>query len=384
MSIDRITQINPLLVTLGAQTSIGSFSTEQLYELLSQKVDSTGIQKRYKELREAIRNKNEDESVLNEIRTKYLTHVWAREQGRLEWKSVGEVYYWDNDQLPQIILTTLPKLEIGNRVGEDSVSKIFGVKLAKNVDISFCNHVNNEDLLRKMKTYLSERIKYFLASRIGDDIKNMGLIRQSVSALKGLCNNLHIYTSAQYKFNEDSHCMKEGDILTSFENDGMHFHICSSYPDCINAISDPVFCENLNETVCMALKVTSNTMANYFRNVITHDIRYVEYITKKDVTPEVWNLTLKSLGLSEYEQAFWKLYSDSQSTKIDLSQLTEHIANAREYICDIYPHLDFPETYTGIENLKPYEKYKLLLSMKVDDCSILGDDGLKDFIRNFL
>ena len=383
LSIDRITQINPLLVTLGAQTNIGNLSTEQLYELLSQKVDSSGIQKRYKELREAIRNKNEDESVLSEIRAKYLTHVWAREQGRLEWKPVGEVYYWDNDQLPQVILATLPKLEIGNRVGEDSISKIFGVKLAKNVDISFSSHVNNEGLLEEMKNYLSERIKYFLAFRIGDDIKDFGLIRQSVSALKGLCNNLHIYTSAQYKFDKESHRMKEGDILTSFENGGMHFHICSSYHNCVNAISDPAFCENLNEAVCMALKVTSNTMANYFRNIITHDICYVEYITKKDVTPEVWTLTLKNLGLSEYEQTFWKAYSDSQSTKIDLSQLAEHIADAREFICDIYPHLDLPEAYTGIEDLRPYDKYKLLLSMKVDDCSILGKDGLKSFYQEY-
>ena len=383
LSIDRITQINPLLVTLGAQTNIGSFSTEQLYELLSQKVDSSGVQKRYKELREAIRNKNEDESVFNKIREKCLTHVWAREKGRLEWKPVGEVYYWDNDQLPQAILATLPKLEIGNRVGEDSVSKIFGVKLAKNVDISFSNQVNNDGLLKEMKKYLSDRIKYFLAFRIGDDIKNLGFIRQSVSALKGLCDNLYIYTSAQYKFNKELHCMKEGDILTSFENSGMHFHICSSHHNCTNAIFDPVFCENLNEAVCMALKVTSNAMANYFRNIITHDIHYIEYITKKDIAPEVWSLTLKSLGLSEYEQTFWKSYSDSQSIKIDLSQLAEHITDAREFICGIYPHLDLPETYTGIEVLGPYEKYKLLLSMKVDDCSILGDDGLKDFYQEF-
>lgn len=66
-------------------------------------------------------------------------------------EAVGEVYYWDNDQLPQAILATLPKLEIGNRVGEDSVSKIFGVKLAKNVDISFSNQVNNDGLLKEMK-----------------------------------------------------------------------------------------------------------------------------------------------------------------------------------------------------------------------------------------
>lgn len=379
--LDRITQINPLLVTLGAQKNIGSLSLEQLYKLLSQKVDPYGIQKRYKELREAIRNNNEDELLLPKIRDKYLTHVWARLQGNLEWKPVEEVYYWDNDQLPQVILSTLPKLEIGNRVGEDSVSKIFGVKLAKNIAISFNNYINNENLLREMKKYLSERIKYFLAFRIGDDIKDIKLIRQSISSLKSLCNNLHIYTSAQYDFNRELHYMKEGDVLTSFENGGMHFHICSSYYNCINAISDPVFSENLNEAVCMALKVTSNTMANYFRNIITHDTHYIEYIIKKDVSPEVWTLTLKSLGISEYEQNFWKSYSDSQDTKINISELAEHITDAKEFIHSIYPYLDLPEIYTGIEDLRPFEQYNLLLSMKVDDCSILGNDGLKTFYQ---
>ena len=378
--LDRITQINPLLVTLGAQKNIGSLSTEQLYKLLSQRGDSSGIQRRYKELREAIKNKNEDESLLPEIRAKYLTHVWARIQGRLEWRPVEEVYYWDNDQLPQVILSTLPKLEIGNRVGEDSVSKIFGVKLAKDIDISFGNHTNNENLLREIKKYLSERIKYFLAFRIGDDIKER-LVRQWISSLKNLCNNLHIYTSAQYDFNQEPHYMEEGDALTSFENGGMHFHICSSYHNCINAISDPAFCENLNEAVCMALKVTSNTMSNYFRNIITHDIRYIEYITKKDISPEVWTLALKSLGISEYEQTFWQSYSDSQDTKMDVSQLAEHITDAKEFIHSIYPYLDLPETYTGVEDLRPFEQYNLLLSMKVDDCSILGDDGLKTFYQ---
>lgn len=381
LSLDRITQINPLLVTLGAQENIGSLSTEQLYKLLSQKVDSSGIQKRYKELREAIRNNNEDELFLSKIRTKYLTHVWARLHGNLEWKPVEEVYYWDNDQLPQVILSTLPKLEIGNRVGEESVSKIFGVKLAKKIDISFRNHINNENLLKEIKKYLSERIKYFLAFRIGDDVKDARLIQQAVNSLKSLCNNLHIYTSAQYDFNKELHDMEKGDVLTSFEDGALHFHICSSYHSSIDAISDPAFCENLNESVCMALKVTSNTMSNYFRNVITHDIRYIEYITKKDVAPEVWTLTVKSLGISEYEQNFWKSYSDSQDTKINISELAEHITDAKEFILSIYPSLDLPETYTGIENLLPFEQYNLLLSMNVDDCSILGNDGLKTFYQ---
>lgn len=384
LSIDRITKINPLLVSLGAQTSINNFTLEQLYSLLSQKVNSVGIQKRYKELREAIRNKDE-EGLIESIRTKYLTHVWARIQGQLKWLNVEDVYYWDNDQLPQTILSNLPKLEIGNRVGEDSVAMIFGVKLAKNIVVSFFNNIDNEILTKDLKNYLSERIKYFLAYRIGDDIKDASLIRQSVNALKNLSNNLHIYLSSSYSINGETHEMKDGDILTSSDNvkGGIHYYICSRYSNCINAIEDPVFCENLNEAVCMALKVTSNTMSNYFRNIITHDIRYIDYITKKDIAPEIWPLTLKSLGLSEFEQYFWETYSDTQETKIDINQLAEHITDERDYILSRYNYLALPEDYTGVTDMKPFEQYKLLMSMQVKDCSIMGADGLKKFYMDY-
>lgn len=385
LSLNRTTQIDPLLVTLGAQTNISNLTTDQLYVLLSRKTDSAGIQKCYKELREAIRNKNENEQCLSELRSKHLTHVWARIGGQLVWKPVEEVYYWDNDQLPQVILSALPKLEIGNRVGEDSVAKIFGVKLAKNIELSFSDSVENESLLPGVKKYFSERIKYFLAYRIGDDVKDSKLIRQSVNALKGLYNNLYIYISAKYKFGDAQYNMEEGDILTSLGNDreGMRFYICSSHHCCIEAIAAPAFCENLNEAVCMALKVTSNTMANYFRNIITHDLRYIEYIAQKDISPEIWTLTLKSFGITEYEQRFWQQYSDMQTVKLDVSQLAEHVTDARAFICGIYPHLSLPETYTGIEDLSASAKYRLLRSMSLDDCTILGEDGLRDFYQAY-
>ena len=48
MSIDRISRIDPLLVSLGAQANLNNFSVEELYILLSQKSEPVGIQKRYK------------------------------------------------------------------------------------------------------------------------------------------------------------------------------------------------------------------------------------------------------------------------------------------------------------------------------------------------
>lgn len=137
---ESIAKIYSLLVSLGAQTNITNLSLEQLYILLSQKVDSFGIQKRYRELREAIRSKHADYNTLKELSSKHLKRLLARKNGKLEWLPVEQIYYWDNDQLPQTILSNLPKLEIGSRVGEDSVAQIFGVNLSKNIDITFDNY----------------------------------------------------------------------------------------------------------------------------------------------------------------------------------------------------------------------------------------------------
>jgi hypothetical protein len=383
--------IDVLLLSLGAHKSSKEFTIEQLYEFLSDPGDSKGVQKRYRELREAIRNKQIPESEMCRIRDKYLTHVWAKIDGKTEWTPVAETYYWDNEQLPHKILKHLPKLEIGSRVGEDSVKQIFGVKLAKDIEISFSDSVENEPLTKDLRKYLSERLKYFLAYRIGDDIQNETLIQSSLNALKQITYSLNVYKSSTYTINGEALSMEEGDILTvknTADGFGLRYYICFSQQSCSNAVNDPVFSENLNEVLCMALKVTGDTMANYFRNIITHDINYIEYIREKDISPETWTLTLKSIGLREVDQKFWTGYNKvSEDKKIDISALSNRPLGQREILLATIPELKLPENYTSIEGLKPYELYQLIksLGLKNPDCSeLLGPDGLEAYYREYL
>jgi len=385
LNFSKTYKINPLLVSLGAQTKLRDCTIEQLYTLLSQEGNHSGIQKRYRELRDAIKNFSQDEESLTKVRTKFLTHVWARKKSKLEWLPVENVYYWDNDQLPQTILSELPKLEIGSRVGEESVAKIFGIKLAKNISITFIETKSNEDLSIDLRKYISERIKYFLAYRIGDDVQDLSLITQSVKSLRKLCDKLHIYTQALYTIDDKPYQMKNGDILTSSDSNsgGMHYHICSNYPNCVSAISDPAFCESLNEAVCMALKVSSDTMTNYFRNIITNNVRYVDYITRKDISPETLAVTLKSLGLSEKERNFWKSYSDTYDSSLNISQIEENADDLKNFLINKYPNIDLPEVYSGIEDLSPLEQYRLLVSLNVNDALLIGENGLKSFYMEY-
>ena len=384
--LDKI-NVDPFLIVLGSHKNASDFSTQQLFEFLSDQGDAKGVQKRYKELRESIRSKHLSEDELAEFRNKYVKNVWAKKNGTIEWMPLEEVYYWDNDQLPRKVLDSLPKLEIGTRVGEESVKQIFGVKLAKDIEISFTNTCINRDLTSDLKRFLSERLKYFLAYRICDDVKNNELIRSSLSALKQICNNLHVFNSTNYCLDGDSQQMEEGDILTSRDaqgNAGLHYYICSSQTCCSAAIKNPAFSENLNEVVCMALKITGDTMANYFRNIITHDISYIEYIREKDISLETWSLTLKSIGLSQADQNFWQAYSANQENKLKIDLLSEHLLDQRTFILQAYPHLRIPENFTSIEDLNASELYELVKSTDLKNCSkLLNHNGLKEYYRDF-
>lgn len=386
LNVDTV-QIDSMLVALGAHTSIYDFPIENLYRLLAEKGDSIGVQKRYRDLRKAIISKNASDDVLKDKR-EAITKVWARKGGILQWRPVDEVYYWDNDQLPKAILSNLPKLEIGSRVGEDSVKKIFGVKLAKDIKISFQEPKENEALTEELRIFLADRVKYLLAYRIGDDVKDDDSIKQFVSGLKSLGQRLHVYDSAKYSFNDEAPVdMKDGDLMVSCNNE---YHICSNYKNCAKAIADdPVFCENIKEVLCMELKVTSSTMSNYFRSVISNNLQYLEYIVKKDVTPETWEKVLKSLGLNETERRFWEKYGELSKSEVDISKLSEYIMDSNSYVSYIrerFKCVVLPDNYTGIADLKPCEQYRLIGSMnehRDEMIKFFGCYGLKAYYMEY-
>lgn len=394
--IDR-TRIEAVLVALGAHFDIANLPVAQLYSMLAEKIEDNGVQKRYKELREAIKSKKADDAELKEARTEAgFNYVWARKNGKLDWYPIENVYYWDNDQLPQAILSDLPKLEIGSRVGEESVASIFGVNLAKKIVVSFVSLEKNGGLADDVRRYLTERLKYILAYRIGDDMKNESLIKQSMAVIRNLTGNLQIYCSASYTIDGGTssnpdvlYDMQEGDVLVTKEKDSVQYHIlCSKYSDSAAAMRDPVFCEGIKEILCMALKVTSNTMSNYFRNIITSDIQYLEYIVKKDIAPEVWAQTLKSLGLSDVDVRFWKAYKELVPSGLDVSELSRYVLDSEKYVEQIngfYANLKLPVDFTGIADMKPCELYEFVESMEdsVRSQMIKELGGLEGFYLEF-
>ena len=125
-------EMQQILINLGAREKIESLSKAELYELLyliPDTIEPGKVAAKYKKIREAILAKKEDISADAEaFRNK--GRLYARKNDSVDKYPASDVYYWDNGQLPKAVLATMPKLEIGTRIGEDSVRDVFGVNLA--------------------------------------------------------------------------------------------------------------------------------------------------------------------------------------------------------------------------------------------------------------
>lgn len=129
-----LADVENILVQLGASRTLNDLTIPSLYKLLDattekfQKGERISIQSEYKKIRKYILSKSKgDDRTLQECSAK-IKKLVAKKENKLSVFPKEEIYYWDSDEYPQALLNTLPKLEIGSKVGEQSVEKIFWSK----------------------------------------------------------------------------------------------------------------------------------------------------------------------------------------------------------------------------------------------------------------
>ena len=95
-------------------------------------------------------------------------------------------------------------------------------------------------------------------------------------------------------------CVKynEGDMVSTRVAREIVFHVRTSLLNVETAIKTPTFCENLTEAICITLKVTSSEMANCFRSILKNTIEENDFISKKEVSRDIWEDVDKALGLT--------------------------------------------------------------------------------------
>ncbi len=292
-----------LLKNLGAKETLKELESADLYEflrLLSKKNLTKGVQPIYKAIREAIISNHRDYETFAELKSLSEAFaqdgmVYARQNGGpLTLQPVSNVYYWDNDRLPRQMLQSKWKLEIGNRIGENSVKAIFGVKLADELNIRILNNTPNPELESDVLANISQRFRYLLAYRFHNSrgLGESGQIKEAIT-LKNI--KLRFYFDCAYSNENQMMQMSQGDMVTENANSGITFHICAPQRSYAEAIKSPAFCENLMEALCIAFKVTSTEMANSFRNTLKNSEEANSYEAHREIPEEEWEAVDKTI-----------------------------------------------------------------------------------------
>lgn len=130
-------ELDNLLVLLGAKTNPLKLTFAQLYKILEQHNNPSNANKVYKEIRALMLRKEREmhEEATSEEKD-ILKTVWAIGPcERKERRPKQEVFYWDNSRLPKKFLSSLWKLCLGARTGEQSVHRLFGVNLLSDLNL---------------------------------------------------------------------------------------------------------------------------------------------------------------------------------------------------------------------------------------------------------
>jgi hypothetical protein len=375
------------LILLGAKEDLTHINVNDLYGLLKKVPEirmQQGVQKLYKALREALL-KHENDSEFEQARADFVANgkLYARQNGKLDVYPVKNVYYWDNDHLPKQFLTELPKLEIGNRVGEDSVHRVFGVQLSKELEIQLNSAASKEIKLmtEALNRHFNERIRFLLAYRTLNTKENLSSIKNYTNSLKN--TYFRIYSKCSFIKGEISIDLQDGEMISSNEPTGTFFHICTNHLNFQDAISDPKFCENITEAICIVLKVTGSEITNCFRSIVSHPIEYTKYISEKDISEDDWKKADRYLGISEHEKLFWEKVFKLAKKDFNPESISGGLIEKQKYLQSVFPEIQLPTPLKDVADLSPIETYKLMISLCFTipelDSSVLGNDAIKEY-----
>ena len=386
-----------MLIMLGARENIGELEIDDLYNLLynlPQKELKSGIQRLYKSIRDAIKGKLDNSRFLD-LSKQFANNGTAycrKAGGKIEVKPINEIYYWDNVLLPQNILNNKFKLELPTRVGEESVKKIFGVKLAKDIVIEIGAHSKNEYLSELTMSRIRERIRYILAYRFYNlnsnrEISDLEEKKRIAQILKNL--EIIVYSSCHISVDGEISELQDGDMVSNKIKGVTVFHVCTGMTEIESAFKTPSFCESITEILCISLKVTGNEIANCFRSILKNSIAENEFITKKEISTEIWEDVDRVIGLSDEEKKIWDMLVKKHGLPaLDPEKLTSPAKVKIEYLKEIFKTINIPNHYSEFSELTWREKYDLLSSLSspniVLDLSVLGEGGLYPFYSDWI
>ncbi|MBQ6177483.1 MAG: DUF3883 domain-containing protein [Bacteroidales bacterium] len=341
-----------ILLALGARNRYEDFSVKELYDQF-RKIEEgsgpSGVMRKYQLIRRALDTKFKESPISVEERDKYLAGVslFAVQNGRIVKCEYGKVdiYYWDNDCFPSNILSRLPKLYIGNRIGAESVSKVFGVKRAEEIEFIVKTSESNacKDLEEELKSYLTKRIPYLLAARCKNSIGDIDSYKHT------------LYDDVVFQIRTDvrieSMVLGSGEIpmfsmINGYREKAVFYLRCPARLSLSAVVQAALtqgvdFWENIAEAICIALDVRGDDSMSSFRNILKGTLEEIEILRRKEIPLDIWEQTLRSLSMSENELGFWQYVSSD----LDWAKTLADPMTRADKIKDRFGYSGFSELY---------------------------------------
>ncbi len=315
-----------LLEALGAKKYLSDFSPEELYEAVIRKAaclhppyKNTGVQMFYHKIKQALDSKDKLEIPVS---LPMLCTVGES----IEIRESREIFYSDNNSLPEEFVKKLPLLMMNSREGELSVKRCFGCRSFKDVVMQFTappieNAMVTEELQKKMmglSPYLLAFVSEASGSKGGDELLN----NKAKNALLKL--NIRIVASCRYSCAVASewpgdYGLNEGNLIYVDETPV----ICTRSETLSDALENPGFCNAVVEAVCIALQLSVKENGDRFYRLLRSSQPELDYIQRYEIDAELWQSCQAAFGLSDADFDFWrKVFSanhrdfDSEKIKI--------------------------------------------------------------------
>lgn len=356
---------------------VEDLTVEEIYEQLaekSKKNDSRGIQSFYSRARMAIRKRIEQglaqEDQCAQLAKQKLGMLFARVRNDPTATSMlmlvkrEEIRYWDNALVSKSLLESLPKLEIGARVGAPSVEALFGVRQLRPEDVVVLDSVKaavNTELSDAVNARLRKLRKYILAVRFRDEW------REDIEVEAKRCKTFEVQIvspveTAFYLKDENGgdggkrYRLAEGDLLQ--DTGGGAYWICTSSQTVDALWSKRSFRASIVEALCIHFRLTGTQIESAFHEVLRNDESDNEDFRSRMMADEQWQRLEKALGLSDDERAFWKSVAKCAGKDIsddDLEAISFESGNWKSVLKGWFAVQALPEAWAHISDFSKME-----------------------------
>lgn len=293
-------EIDYLLEKLGALRSFIDLPTEKVYSIIKKcaelNTEHKYIRRLYLQAFDHFRSSKMNSSVEISLGTKLL----AVKNAVKDYRPIEEVYYSDNNILPEKIIQNLWMLDFPKRAGEVQVSKYFGIKTLKELQIainpaSITHHSQNGSLngwLNKIKPLV-------LAYRLS----NLTSFKEKREAAKAL-KNCVIRLISNVDYTTDGKNFQTLGYEEFIYSDDQFLLSVEEYKKVDQFRDSSKFCNAFAEMMCILFKVNENK--NNYISVFKDKVDFSRELIHADSLDEYLNEAYALLGLSQNETGLWE------------------------------------------------------------------------------